>query len=102
MGAVSTTLREEAESIFTDLGYEVTPTGTELHAKRKWREVAVTPTAELEDLPTSGHLRCFVTWAAQIDALERRLRDADFDYDWAIIGVTDDDYVVSHCPSSWR
>lgn len=98
MGAVSTTLRREAESIFTDLGYDVDADGEELRAQRKWRVVEVTPMAEPDEPPTSGGLRCFVTWADRLDALERRLRAVDPDYEWAIIGVTDDDYVVSHCP----
>jgi len=97
MAAVSTTLQREAESIFTDLGYEVAADGEGLRARRKWRVVEVTPMAEPDDPPRSGGLRCFVTWDDQLGALERRLRAADPDYEWAIIGVTDDDYVVSHC-----
>lgn len=100
MGVVNTSLRKEAESIFTDLGYEVAVNGSELRAKRKWRVVDVTPMDEPDEPPTSGGLRCFVTWSDRIEALERRLNDADPDYDWAIIGVEDEDYVVSHCPSS--
>jgi hypothetical protein len=102
MGVVSTTLRHEAESIFTDLGYEVTSNGTDLRAERKWRVVDVTPVDEPDELPTSGQLRCFVTWERHIDDLEQRLSDSEYDYDWAIIGVTDEDYVVTHCPDSWR
>jgi len=98
MAAVSTTLQREAESIFTDLGYEVATDGEKLRARRKWRVVDVTPTTETDDLPVSGQLRCFVTWAERINDLERRLRDVDPDYDWAIIGITDEDYVVSHRP----
>lgn len=100
MGVVNTSLRKEAESIFTDLGYEVAVNGSELRAKRKWRVVEVTPMDEPDEPPTSGGLRCFVTWSDRIEALERRLSDADPDYDWAIIGVEDEDYVVSRCPSS--
>ena len=45
---------------------------------------------------SSGQLRCFVTWAERVGALERRLTRADPDYDWAIIGIRDDEeYVVS-------
>jgi len=102
MGVVSTTLREEAESIFTDLGYEVNADGETLRAERKWRTVTVTPVTEPEELPTSGQLRCFVTWERHINDMERRLRESGYDYDWAIIGITDEDYVVTHCPSSWR
>lgn len=100
MGAVSTTLRQEAESIFTDLGYEVAADGTGLRATRKWRVVDVTPMDEPDDPPTSGGLRCFVTWSDCIDALERRLEEVNPEYEWAIIGVTDEDYVVSRYPSS--
>lgn len=102
MVAVSTTLKKEAESIFTDLGYEVATDGTELRAKRKWRVVDVTPLDEPEDPPTSGGLRCFVTWSDRIEALEERLTAADLDYEWAIIGVDEEDYVVSRCQSSRR
>jgi hypothetical protein len=97
MGVVSTTLHKEAESIFTDLGYEVATDGSELRAKRKWRVVDVTPMDEPEDPPASGGLRCFVTWSDRVDALEQKLTDADPDYEWAIIGVSDEDYVVSRC-----
>ncbi len=99
MGVVSTTLRQEAESIFTDLGYDVATTGSELRAERKWRVVTVTPMDEPDEPPMSGDLRCFVTWSDRLDALERRLTEADLDYDWAIIGINDGDYVVSHSPS---
>lgn len=102
MGVVSTTLRQEAESIFTNLGYEVSSDGETLWAERKWRTVAVTPVTKPDELPASGQLRCFVTWERHIDELEQRLRSSAYDYDWAIIGVTDDDYVVTHCPQSWR
>jgi hypothetical protein len=99
MGVVSTTLQQEAESIFTDLGYDVATDGSGLRAKRKWRTVDVTPMDEPEDPPASGGLRCFVTWSDRVDALERRLDDAQPEYEWAIIGVSDEDYVVSRCPS---
>lgn len=100
MGVVNTVLRREAESIFTDLGYDVDTDGPDLRARRKWRVVDVTPMDEPREPPASGRLRCFVTWSTHVDALEGRLADADPDYDWAIIGVTDEDYVVSHRPSS--
>lgn len=100
MGVVSTTLRQEAQSIFTDLGYEVASDGSQLRATRKWRVVDVTPMEEPEEPPASGGMRCFVTWSDHIDALERRLTNANPDYEWAIIGVTEEDYVVSTCPSS--
>jgi len=77
----------------------VTTDGSELRARRKWRVVHVTPMAEPEQPPAEGPLRCFVTWAEDVAALERRLTRADPDYEWAIIGVGDDDYTVSQRPS---
>jgi len=99
MGTVSVALRQEAESIFTDLGYAVSADGGDLRAERKWRVVRVTPMAEPEQPPGEGPLRCFVTWADAVDDLERRLARAEPDYEWAIIGVREDDYVVSRRPS---
>jgi hypothetical protein len=97
MSAVSTSLQKEAESIFTDLGYEVTPEGTEIQAQRKWRVVQVTPMAEPTEPPSSGTLRCFVTHAEMVTSLEEKLDCADPEYEWAIIGVEDDGYTVSRC-----
>jgi len=100
MGVVSTSLAREAESIFTELGYTVTDTEGQLRARRKWRVVEVTPMSEPEEPPSSGELRCFVTWAERVSPLERRLVSADPDYEWAIIGVREEgEYVVSHCQS---
>jgi len=87
MGTVTTSLRREAQSIFTDLGYDVSGSGGEIRARRKWRVVEVTPMPEPEDLPSSGELRCFVTWQERAGDLERRLEQADPDYEWAVIGV---------------
>lgn len=96
MSTVTTALRKEAESIFTDLGYEVTPQGAEMRAERKWRVVQVTPMAEPEDPPSSGDMRCFVTHADRVSKLERKLNSKRPEYEWAIIGVQDDEnYVVS-------
>jgi hypothetical protein len=97
MSAVSTSLRKEAESIFTDLGYEVTPEGSEIQAQRKWRVVQVTPMAEPAEPPQSGTLRCFVTHAENVPTLEEKLDCAELEYEWAIIGVEDDGYMVSRC-----
>jgi len=99
MGVASTSLEREAESIFSDLGYTVTADGGTLRAQRKWRVVELTPMAEPDDPPESGGLRCFVTWKDHVSTLERRLTGADLDYEWAIIGVGNDDYVVSHHPA---
>lgn len=95
MGAVSTSLDEEARTIFTDLGYEVTDNGSELLAERKWRTVHVT-TADPEEAATHGHLRCFVARADDaVDVRDRLLADEPA-YDWAVIAVDEDDYEVLH------
>lgn len=99
MSAVSTSLQKEAESIFTDLGYDVTPEGAEIQAQRKWRVVQVTPMAEPSEPPRSGNLRCFVTHAESVSTLEEKLEAVDPEYEWAIIGVEDDGYEVSRRPS---
>lgn len=99
MSAVSSSLQKEAESIFTDLGYDVTPSGSEIQAQRKWRVVQVTPMAEPSEPPSSGDLRCFVTHAETVSTLEERLERADPCYEWAIIGVEDDGYEVTRRPS---
>ena len=97
MGTVTTALRREAESIFSDLGYAVTAQEGELRAERKWRVVEITPLAEPDEPPVgSSEFQCFVTWADNVPALERRLEHANPDCEWAIIGVQDDEkYVVS-------
>lgn len=95
MSAASTSLQKEAESIFTDLGYDVTPAGGEIQAQRKWRVVTVTPMAEPRDPPRSGELRCFVTHADTVDSVKQRLEQADPCYEWAIIGVKQDGYTVN-------
>ena len=98
MSTVSTALRREAESIFTDRGHTVEGNGRELRATRKCRVVRVTPMAEPGDPPQEGSLRCFVTWADSVGELERRLSRADLDYQWAVIGVEDSEHVVSRYP----
>ena len=87
MGTVTTSLRQEAQSIFADLGYNVSGNGGEIRAQRKWRTVQVTPMSEPRELPTTGDLRCFVTWDERSSELERHLLQEDPDYEWAIIGV---------------
>lgn len=96
MGTVTTSLSQQAQSIFDDLGYDVSTDGGELRATRKWRVVQITPMPEPRDPPSSGELRCFVTWEERVGDLERRLIGSDVDYEWAIIGVRDgNDYVVA-------
>ena len=89
MGDVSTSLAEQAESIFTDLGYAVSNDGTELLAERKWRVVRVT-LDEPESVPTAGTFRCFVTRSDDASTTCRRVATADPNYEWAVIGVEDD------------
>ena len=72
MGAVSTSLIEEARTIFSNLGYEVTDDGEELRAERKWRTVHVT-TADPEQAATHGQLRCFVARVERAAEVRERL-----------------------------
>jgi hypothetical protein len=94
MSTVTRTLHQRARTIFADLGYDLSGNGRTFRAERKWRTVHVTPMAEPETPPAGGDLRCFVTWADHLPDLERRLRAAAPDYDWALIGVDGDRYVV--------
>ena len=96
MGTVTTSLSEEAERIFTDLGYEVTADGSELRAERKWRVVQVTTDAPgtVED---TGTLRCFVARDDDASDVREDLLTRKPDYDWAVIGVDESgDYRVYH------
>lgn len=95
MGAVSTSLLDEARTIFTDLGYEVSGDGEELRAERKWRVVHVTTDSPAE-ANSHGRLRCFV---ARAEAAQDRLDELlayEPDYDWAVIAVSEDGYDVLH------
>lgn len=95
MGAVSTSLIEEARTIFADLGYDVTEDGDELRAERKWRTVHVTA-ADPEEAADHGSLRCFVARAERASDVRDRLLDFEPNYDWAVISVDEDDYRVLH------
>lgn len=99
MGAGNTELADAAASIFTDLGYTVDDEGADLLARRKWRVVHVTPMGDPELPSSDGQYQCFVTWADRVPALERRLETAEPEYEWAIIGIDEDDYVVRRHPS---
>lgn len=99
MATVSRTLGQRARTIFSDLGYDVSGDGRTFRAERKWRTVRVTPMPEPETPPDSGDLRCFVTWADHLGALERRVEATAPDYDWALVGVDGDDYVVRRSPA---
>ena len=89
MGAVTTSLASQAESIFDDLGYTVSRHDTELLAERKWRAVRVTLSYP-ESVPSDGEFRCFVTRSEEATSTRRRVALADPDYEWAVIGVDDD------------
>lgn len=95
MAAVSTSLDERARTIFTDLGYEVTPDQGEFRAERKWRTVYVT-TADPEEAPSYGSLRCFVAPLDRAESLRENLLERGPDYDWAVVGVAEDEYTVLH------
>ncbi|GGN90009.1 MULTISPECIES: DUF7116 family protein [Haloarcula] len=97
MGAVTTSLGEQAQSIFDDIGYTVSRTDSGLRAEHKWRVVRVTVLDGDETLPETGDLRCFVTWSSEATTLARRLTRMDVEYEWAIIGVREDgDYDIVH------
>jgi hypothetical protein len=96
---------EEARAIFRRLGYEVSGSGPELLAERKWRTVRVTATASRPDGAVadggaprdSGYrLQCFVTWAEETGELVGSLRRSAPDFEWAVIGVErgSDEYEV--------
>lgn len=95
MGAVSTSLIEEARTIFSDLGYEVTEDGDELRAERKWRTVHVT-TLNPADAATHGQLRCFVARGEDAIDIRERLLSVEPNYDWAVMRVDEDEYRVLH------
>ncbi|MCQ4332475.1 hypothetical protein KM295_03030 [Natronomonas sp. F2-12] len=95
MGAVSTSLIEEARTVFQDLGYEVTEEGDELRAERKWRTVYVTA-ADPSEASTHGRLRCFVARTDRAPEVRDRLLDLEPDYDWAVITIEEDDSSVLH------
>ena len=92
---------EAARSIFTRLGYAVSGEGRELRAERKWRTVHVTAlaaddaTAETAALADGGDddrdFRCFVTYRGVAGHLRERLEGVEPPYEWAVIGVRDDD-----------
>jgi len=103
MATVTTSLQDRAESIFNEMGYTVSTAGGELRAERKWRVVRVTPMPDPESVtvsdPSPGSdsgvdLRCFVTWAEHLPVVERHLERHNPGYEWAVVGVRDDDYVV--------
>lgn len=95
MGAVSTSLIEEARTVFRELGYEITEEGDELRAERKWRTVYVTA-ADPTEAATYGRLRCFVARPDRAADVRERLLDLEPDYDWAVVVIDEDDTHVLH------
>ncbi len=95
MGAVSTSLIEEARDVFRDLGYEVTEEGEELRAERKWRTVYVTA-ADPTEANTHGRLRCFVARAEKAADVRDQLLELEPDYDWAVIAIDEENSRVLH------
>jgi hypothetical protein len=95
MAVASTSLDERARTIFTDLGYEVSPDRGEFRAERKWRTVYVT-TADPAEAPSYGSLRCFVAPLEEAESLREDLLSRTPDYDWAVVGVEEEDYTVLH------
>jgi hypothetical protein len=90
MAAVSTSLDEQARSIFDDIGYTVSRTDDGLRAAHKWREVGVTVVEDDVTLPDDGEMRCFVTRASKAETVGERLEKRDVPYDWAVIGIRED------------
>ncbi|SNR37873.1 DUF7116 family protein [Halorubrum vacuolatum] len=93
----------EARDVFRELGYTVTEGGQEFVAERKWRRVHVTALSSdgtedlgpyLADGGETPRLRCFVTWRDHATALRDDLTALKPPYDWAVIGVDGDDFVV--------
>jgi len=91
---------EEAKSVFSRLGYDVSEDGTRLRAERKWRTVDVvaldgesalgpSPVAD-GGVETESTLRCFVTWKDYAGDLRSQLERVNPTYDWAVIGVDAD------------
>lgn len=95
-------LTQQAQSIFDRLGYTVVRDDEELRAERDWKVVRVTPTKTGDPIPTTGSLRCFVTPQANADALRDRLRGHDLSYEWAVIGIGENDYEVARAPPGPR
>ena len=90
MAAVSTSLDEQARTIFDDIGYRVSRTEDGLRAAHKWREVGVTVLEDDITIPESGEMHCFVTRASEAPDLGDRLSRMDVPYDWAVLGVRED------------
>ncbi|WP_267639975.1 DUF7116 family protein [Haloarchaeobius amylolyticus] len=94
---------EQARKVFDRLGYTVTGDGDEFRAERDWKVVHVTATTDLREPPsTAGDgLQCFVTNKERAERVRRRVSESNPAYEWAVIGVGEDDqYVVERAPPS--
>lgn len=98
MRTVNTQLADRARSIFANLGYTVEGEGSVFTAEREWKLVHVNIDHEFDGLPTSGEFHCFVSLPESADDLERRLKQVDPDYEWAIIVVDGEEYEVERAP----
>ncbi len=103
MGPVNMRLVEQARSIFAELGYTVEGNGPEFRAERAWKVVYVNTVSDTREIPSgSGEFRCFVAQPEDADGLERRLRETDPDYEWAVIVVDGEEYQVERAPPGPR
>ncbi|WP_435318764.1 DUF7116 family protein [Haloarchaeobius sp. TZWSO28] len=94
---------EQARRVFDRLGYTVTGDGDEFRAERDWKVVHVTATTDLREPPIAGtdSLHCFVTNKERAQRVRRRVQEANPGYEWAVIGVDDNDqYEVERAPPS--
>jgi len=100
MAPVTIPPTEEARTVFRRLGYAIAEDGSEFVAERKWRRVRVTPLCAddarepepvLSDETAGPRLRCFVTWMQCTGELREYLQRVKPPYDWAIIGIEEDD-----------
>ncbi|MFB6094069.1 MAG: hypothetical protein ABEJ77_03920 [Halanaeroarchaeum sp.] len=101
MGPTTSPPDERARSIFDGLGYEVTGSGTEFSATRDWKRIDVSVVADGGVSTEGDRYRCFVTWDERVEAVTERLRRADPNFEWAVIGVAageDVDYEVARAP----
>ncbi|WP_435333220.1 DUF7116 family protein [Haloarchaeobius sp. TZWWS8] len=94
---------EQARTIFSRLGYTVSGDGEEFRAERDWKVVYVTTNTDVRVPPGSDRatLRCFVTKKDRAKRLRRRVADENPEYEWAVIGVDDDEeYEVERAPAA--
>lgn len=92
-------LIDRARTIFTELGYSIDGSDTEFTATREWKAVQVVATEDDVDVRSADEpYKCFIVDQGNIDALEHEIRRRDPEYEWAIIGITEDGYDVATPP----